>query len=114
RYRRDRALDIALGRLPVGNGNAHAALAAPRHATEERLTHIEYLLDDAIGVRVMILRRGVGAFGAEAHESLIDHRLPDHFGTAERTDLFDERRRVAAAAVDQIGNATATELANRC
>ena len=47
----------------------------------------------------------------EANEPLVEAWLPNQLGTRESADARGERVRIATAALDQIGNASAAELA---
>src|SRR3954468_13588044 len=109
----DGLLDVRVRRLPVRDRDPHASPPAEGDAAEEGFAIGEDLLDHAICPMIVIRVGGAGTLIEEADEALVDHRLPDRFGTAEHTDALHERARVEAAAIDEIGDAATAELANR-
>src|SRR5262249_13870864 len=76
-----RAVDIVWVRLPVADRDSHRSSPSPRGAAKEGFTGRNNARDDFIGPAIVVLigrsRLGID----EAHQALIDRRLPNHFGT---------------------------------
>src|SRR5262245_48953894 len=77
----DRTVDIRHVGLPVADRHSHAALPAPRRASEVRCAACHDLGDRRVGSAIVILLRGAGSWIEKAHKTLVDRGLPNHLGS---------------------------------
>src|SRR5215211_2327497 len=101
--RLDRTVDVGLGRRPVGDGDPHQPPAVPGRAAHPAGALALDALDYPVGALVV----------AEPHQDLVEHDVVRDRDTTDSAQLLGEAPRERAAALDQVGEPIAAELAQR-
>ena len=107
----DDGVDVFVIGLPVADADAHGALTLERGAGEEGGAFGADGRDDLVRKYVMICHGGGGRWVQEADEALVDNGRVECLCVWHRTDSRCELSSEATAAIDERGDAVATQLA---